>query len=302
MNITELRLFAHLCGTLHFARTSVACNISPSALSRTIQRLEEELSCTLFLRDKRSVALTAAGRTLSAYAQEALAHFDQLRATISAQAEDVRGEVVLFCSVTAAQSLLDRILPPIRANYPQVGIRILTGDSADAIERVIEGSADLSIAARPEKLHNTLTFHELARTPLVFIAPADAGAVAQEADRLERNRGGNPPFILAHRALSRRYAERWFRRRQLQPKIYAEVSGHEAIIAMVQLGFGVGVVPRLVLEQSPLAAGVRVMDLQPALPDYQVGLCAQRRRLGAPAVRAFWNAAVTATPDGVHYG
>ena len=43
MNIQELKLFKHLTGTLHFGRTSQACNITPSALTRTIQRLEEEV-------------------------------------------------------------------------------------------------------------------------------------------------------------------------------------------------------------------------------------------------------------------
>ncbi len=100
------------------------------------------------------------------------------------------------------------------------------------------------------------------------------------------------PFILADRALSRRATELWFRGRNIRPKIYAEVSGHEAIIAMVQLGFGLGVVPRLVLDQSPLATSVRILNLQPALPEYRIGICAQRRRLSARAVEAFWSVGV----------
>ena len=56
MNIHELKVFKHLAGTLHFGRTSRACNITPSALTRTIQRLEEEVGKKLFIRDNRSAA------------------------------------------------------------------------------------------------------------------------------------------------------------------------------------------------------------------------------------------------------
>lgn len=282
MTIDELHLVHHLGTTLRFSRTATACNISPSALSRTVQRLEEELDCTLFHRDKRHVELTPAGRIFLAFARETLDRYHETRRRLSEEDQEVRGEVSLFCSVTAAQSLLNVILPSFRARYPGVTMHLLTGDSADAVDRVLEGAADISIAARPENLPEALEFHELTRTPLVFIAPRDRAEEGRSGDV------GSMSFILADRALSRRYTERWFRARGISPRIYAEVAGHEAIIAMVQLGFGVGVVPKLVLDQSPLASGVRILPLEPALPEYRVGLCSRRRRLRAGPVRAFW--------------
>jgi LysR family transcriptional regulator, positive regulator for ilvC len=289
MTIEELHLFQHLGTTLRFTRTAAACNISPSALSRTVQRLEAELNCELFHRDKRQVKLTPAGMIFAAFTRETLDRYHETRLRLSEEDQEVRGEVSLFCSVTAAQSLLNAILPPFRKQYPGVTMHLLTGDSADAVERVLEGVADISIAARPENLAEALDFHELTRTPLVFIAPRHAGD-GTEGDPVgdAASDPGTMSFILADRALSRRYTERWFRARGIRPRIYAEVAGHEAIIAMVQLGFGVGVVPKLVLDQSPLASGVRILPLEPALPEYRVGLCARRRRLRAGPVRAFW--------------
>lgn len=309
MTIDELRLFQHLATTLRFSRTAAACNISPSALSRTVQRLEEELNCELFQRDKRYVALTASGSIAADFARETLERYEEIRRRISQEDEEVRGEVSLFCSVTAVQSLLNSILPSFRAAYPGVTIHLLTGDSADAVDRVLEGGADISIAARPETLPAPLEFHELTRTPLVFIAPRAEGAVAETAAHLEHRYGrgttsrstrdasvqgelAEMPLILADRALSRRYAERWLKAQRVRPRIHAEVSGHEAIIAMVQLGFGLGVVPELVLDQSPLAAGVRILSLEPTLPEYRVGLCARRRRLQSGPVRAFWETGI----------
>jgi LysR family positive regulator for ilvC len=57
MDFRSLQLFKHLATTLHFGDTASAMYVSPSTLSRVIQRLEEECGCELFARDNRSVAL-----------------------------------------------------------------------------------------------------------------------------------------------------------------------------------------------------------------------------------------------------
>src|SRR5690606_30075247 len=62
MDFAELRLFLHLSRSLHFGRTSTECHISPSALSRAIQRLERDVGHALFARDNRSVELTPKGK------------------------------------------------------------------------------------------------------------------------------------------------------------------------------------------------------------------------------------------------
>ncbi len=58
MNIKSLQLFIHLCESKSFAKTAATMHISPSALSRQIQKLEEETNQQLFVRDNRSVELT----------------------------------------------------------------------------------------------------------------------------------------------------------------------------------------------------------------------------------------------------
>jgi LysR family positive regulator for ilvC len=96
-------------------------------------------------------------------------------------------------------------------------------------------------------------------------------------------------MVLSARGLSRRRVDTWFRASGLRPTIYAEVSGHEAILSMVSLGCGVGVVPLLVVEKSPFRDRVRVLDVSPTLEPYAVGLCARGPRLASPVVRAFWD-------------
>ena len=67
------------------------------------------------------------------------------------------------------------------------------------------------------------------------------------------------------------------------------IIGVGAVIAMVSLGFGIGVVPQIVLDNSPLTAHIRIYDIQPPLTAYDIGLFALEKRLKDPLINAFWN-------------
>jgi LysR family positive regulator for ilvC len=82
----------------------------------------------------------------------------------------------------------------------------------------------------------------------------------------------------------------------VRPAVYAEVSGHEAVVSMVRLGCGVGIVPRLVLDRFAQKGEARVISVEPPLEPYVVGLCVHRRRLAAPLVKAFWDCADASSP------
>ena len=285
MDIRSIRVFTHLAHSLHFGRTSQACNLSPSALTRTIQRIEEELGVQLLQRDNRRVALTPAGQIFRRYAEEAEQRWLSLQRELANNCE-LRGEVSLFCSVTAAQSLLPRILGAFRQRHPGVQIKLQTGDAAEAIARLRTRAAEVSIAALPESLPPTMIFLELAETPLEFIGPAAAPAII--VMRGEEIDWQATPFILAEQGPARVRVDGWFRKRGVEPQIYAQVAGNEALLTMVSLGFGVGVVPRLVLEQSPLRDQVRVLEVQPRLAPFVIGACTLERNLGNPLVQALW--------------
>ncbi|EEF24237.1 HTH-type transcriptional regulator ilvY, putative, partial [Ricinus communis] len=170
-----------------------------------------------------------------------------------------------------------------------------TGDQADAIEHVLSGQEDLSIAALPERLPKKLRAQTLLQSPLVFIAPAFPCAVAEMVSAAEVA-WDRIPLILSERGLARHGAEQWYRQRGLKPNIYAQVSGHEAIVSMVGLGLGVGVVPELVVHSSPQREMVRSLDVQPELTPFSVGLCVLEQRLEDPLVKAFWDSARSAPP------
>jgi LysR family transcriptional regulator, positive regulator for ilvC len=286
MDIRELKLFRHLADSLHFGRTSQACNITPSGLTRTIKRLETALDKQLFVRDNRSVALTPAGKIFQDYAEDVIHRWNELQNSLSTDSI-LRGELSLYCSVTAILSILPEILGRFRKTYPEVHINLQTGDAAMALAKLQSGEVDVTIAALPDKLPPQLEFIKIIETPLIFIAPNRfPETILYAADgTIDWQR---TPLILAERGLSRTRAQRWFAEKKIQPTIYAQVAGNEAIITLVSLGCGIGIVPALVLEKSPLQERVTTLAATPHLKPFSVGICTVGKNKANPVVQAFW--------------
>ncbi|MBT8441511.1 MAG: HTH-type transcriptional activator IlvY [Gammaproteobacteria bacterium] len=290
MDTRTLKQFVILADTLHFGRASEACHVSASALSRSIKQLEGEVGVKLLERDNRSVELTRHGEQFLEFARDSLTQWDVLRNALLEDADALRGEVSIYCSVTASYSFLFDLLSEFRRDYPRIEIKLHTGDPEHAVQRVLAGEEDIAIGARPRSLPATLAFKPMTDTPLVFIAAANSDEYTSlSGGKAYMDDWQRTPMILSETGLARRRVDSWFRALGMQPQIYAQVAGNEAIVSMVSLGFGVGVVPRIVLDNSPLASNVRVLDVRPKLESYAVGLFALRKKLKSPLIEAFWS-------------
>ncbi|MFT5720010.1 MAG: LysR family positive regulator for ilvC [Motiliproteus sp.] len=289
MDHKALRQFLALAETLHFGRASELAHVSPSTLSRAIKQLELRVGVELFLRDNRRVSLTREGELFLDYAREALTQWELLRRRLSGDSGELQGEIGIYCSVTASYSFLYELLSAFRRNHPRIEIKLHTGDPESAIGRVQSGVEELTIAARPDTLPAGLAFKHIATSALVFIAPVRDPGVEPIEIPGSNQEWANTPMILSESGLARKRVNQWFKHKRIKPKIYAQVAGHEAIVSMVSLGFGVGVVPKIVLDNSPLAQQVRILAIQPELEAYQVGLFALEKKLKNPLIQAFWS-------------
>ena len=292
MNIHELNNFLTLVETLHFGQASRACNLSPSALTRSIQRLEGEIGQPLFTRDNRNVALTPAGERMKTYALRTRSEWKTLQEELKDE-PTISGTLSIYASITAVYSLLPDLLESYRAANPQVQIELNTGAAEQAVDQVLAGEIDLAVAALPDRPAARIEFMALAEIPLVFIAPV-SGEFSYPPHKGKQLDLSKAPLVLPRSGLSRTRLDKWLKGKAIQPDIRSEVSGNEALIAMVRLGCGIGIVPQLVLERSPFRDEVQVLKNAPQLEPYSVGLCAAKRSLTRPAVRALWDLAAQA--------
>ncbi|EPE2652439.1 HTH-type transcriptional activator IlvY [Vibrio fluvialis] len=286
MNIKTLQLFLHLCDSMNFSKTATAMHVSPSALSRQVQKLEEEIGHVLFVRDNRSVELTPAGSKLLPVAMRMINEWRQFQSQLNDQEAELKGEIRLFCSVTASYSHLPELLNAFRLKHPYIEFKLLTGDPAQAIDKILNDEADIAISAMPESLPSRVEFETISEIPLSVIAPIGISSFVEEIQE-EHPDWTQVPFIVPEAGTARDRANAWFKKMKIKPSIYAQIAGHEAIVSMVALGCGVGIAPDVVINNSPVREKVQRLSFSPIKP-FKLGVCCKRSQLDDPLVRALW--------------
>lgn len=289
MNIKSLQLFIHLCDSKSFAKTAAAMHISPSALSRQIQKLEEETHQQLFLRDNRSVELTVQGKKLLPVALKILGEWQQYQSYVKGTEDELKGEIRLFCSVTASYSHLPELISEFRIQHPFIEFKLSTGDPAQAIDKILADEADIAISAKPDQLPAKVSFEPISEIPLSVIAPVGVSSFAEELQK-ENPDWSTIPFIVPEAGTARERANVWFKQMKIKPNIYAQVAGHEAIVSMVALGCGVGIAPDVVINNSPVREKINRLKVLPIKP-FELGVCCIRSQLENPLVKALWEVA-----------
>jgi LysR family transcriptional regulator, positive regulator for ilvC len=283
MDIRSLELFQHLATSLHFAKTSEALFVSPSTLSRAIQRLEEECGTALFIRDNRSVKMTAAGTKLLVFSQQMLSEWKKVKWQLQQDHLQLQGELRVYCSVTASFSHLPKLLDTFRHKYPRVEIKLSTGDPALSVARVLQQDVDAAIAIHTPDFPEELLFLPLDDIPLVLIAPKET-----HLTQLSQVDWRQHSVVLPESGPSKRIVHHWFAEQGIRPRVYATVAGNEAIVSMVALGCGLGIVPQVVLDNSIVANKVNRIVIKNIEP-YKLGLCCLHKRANEPAIQALFS-------------
>ncbi|GAB5413044.1 MAG: HTH-type transcriptional activator IlvY [Congregibacter sp.] len=295
MDLKSLKVFLSVCRSMSFTQAASELHMSVSAVSRTIVRLEDDLGETLFDRDRRGMRPTSATRGLQAYAERALTDWAQLKQAMGS-AEHLQGDLRVFCSVTATHRLLSPLLGAYREAFPGVNVALQTGDQADGVDKVARGETDVAVVARPAMLPDKLAFERLTRSSLMLCLPRMDCRITQSLADLDaayiEYALGDMPWILPDRGVSAEAIDRWLRLRyESFPEVYARVAGHEAIVAMVSLGLGVAIVPKLVIDASGVGKELQVLSLSTHLAPLAIGLCAKAGRLGDPVIAGLWRVA-----------
>ncbi len=269
MNFYELEAFLALAKTLHFGKTASKLNMSPSALTRLISRLEEELGVSLFDRNNRQIYLTEQGKIFEKFAQESLSKRADLKVSLSGNGERIEGVLPLYASVTACYTILPDFIKRLTEKYPGIQLSVETGDPAAAISAVKENRALLAIGAIPETGLASMETVSVVKTPLVYAASKNGPYTKLEGS--PQDILSSVPLVLPKAGLARSRFDKWIKSRNVKPIIAAETEGNEAILAIAQLGLGIGLVPQIVLENGPYRGEFIIHTAGNILGYYDVG-------------------------------
>ena len=179
LELRQLRYFVTVAEELHFGRAAARLHMTQPPLSQTIQALEELLGAPLFLRTRRSVALTPAGAALLPEARRMLAQAAELPELVRRAAAGESGRLSLAFVSSADYSVLPPFLRSYRAPIPQVQIDLQEATSDLQLDDLLHNRIDagLLIPPLPDKARAELDYLKVLDEPLILAAPAGLDAL-----------------------------------------------------------------------------------------------------------------------------
>jgi LysR family transcriptional regulator, hydrogen peroxide-inducible genes activator len=187
MTLNELRYMVAVADQRHFGKAASACCVSQPTLSTQIKKLEAQLGVTLFERTNKSVRPTPIGEKVVRKARKILDQVEDIRTMCRGLMRPLCGARTLGVIPTLAPYLLPRLLPPMRARYPELELIVVEDITERLIGRLTEHSLDMAAVALPagqDDLIEIPMFDE----PFLVACPADHRLASAEAIGLEQLR------------------------------------------------------------------------------------------------------------------
>jgi DNA-binding transcriptional LysR family regulator len=246
MELRHLRYFVAAAEAENVSRAAVNLHVSQPALSRQIRDLEEELGFSLFERGPKSVRLTEAGKTFLTEARAVLQRAEEAVHAARGIATGRRAEL----HVGYAPSPTVRIMPPtlraFQAQVPNVRVKLHDLSTEEMLAGVREGKLQMAFLVRPSRaMLRGLHFEELARdTMCLAVPPTHPLARLRSATIAQAAREPLVVFSLKDYPEYHEYLEALFAPLKARPKIAEEHDSAASLIASVESGTGVAIVPR----------------------------------------------------------
>jgi DNA-binding transcriptional LysR family regulator len=142
---TRLHYFQTVVQLGSIRRAAQTLNIAPSAVSRTIRQLEQELGTPLFERARQRLKLTSAGEILVYHARASGMELDRASAFIGDLQGLKRGSVSIAAVESATRGLLPDVLSRFWRRYPEIVVKVRTAGSSEAFQAVLDSDCDLAV-------------------------------------------------------------------------------------------------------------------------------------------------------------
>lgn len=243
MDLFQLRCLVAVCEELHFGRAATRLHMTQPPLSRQIQLLEESVGTRLLDRTSRRVALTAAGAALYEDAVRLLKQADGAveRARLTANGD--AGRVTVGYTAVSGYVMIPQLLLQAQQALPGIDIVLQEMVSRQQLAALVEGSLDLAFV-RPLASDAALDYRCVVREPMQLVVPAAHPLAAKRRVALRDLHG--QPLIMYARKEGQYFHDKildLFAATGVQPRFVHHMGQTHAIVALVQAGIGVAIVP-----------------------------------------------------------
>lgn len=142
----------------HFKRAAEECNISQSALSLGIAELEKQLDTQIFERNNKQVLITPIGEEILIRAQRVFSEINDLTTRAQSHQTPLAYPMTVGMIPTIAPYLLPKVLPELKAQYPNFRMTVVEQQTERLLEQVRYGHIDTAIIALPYAVEGLHTF------------------------------------------------------------------------------------------------------------------------------------------------
>lgn len=253
MNLKQLEAFVSVAETGSFTRTAQQLYLTQPTISSHISSLEKDLNKRLIVRNTRGVSLSEAGKKLYPMARKMLELEKEIEREFAGEEKGEEAEVVrIAASTIPSQYILPEALAAFSKEYPEVRLEIFEGDSAQVIEMITNGEAEVGFCGmEPE---NTLKCRCIPfyRDQLVVMTPNNEKFRVIADQEFESEYFYEEPLIMREAGSgTRREAERCLLEAGVdieRLRIAAVISNQEAIKKTVAGGMGISVISEAAIK------------------------------------------------------
>lgn len=285
MNIETLRIFCDVVQHQSFSRGAAANNISQSAATQSIHRLERHFGVQLVDRNKRPFVLTPEGQACYEGFREVLELYDAVRTKVRSLRKEISGLVRVAAIYSVGLYDMARSMQDFMRRYPKAKVRLEYLRPNKVYEAVLNSEVDLGIVSYPTQTPE-LSVIPLRSELMVLVCHPKHHLAVRSAVTAEHLR--DEDFVAFDRELPiRKEIDRYLRQRSVSVRVVMEFDNIETIKQAVEIGAGISILPEptvtMAVETRRLAA-VRLIAPQLYRP---VGIIHRQRKVFSPTALKF---------------
>lgn len=242
--LSQLRCFVAVAEELHFSRAAERLNMTQPPLSRQIRLLEHHVGTPLLERTSRSVRLTAAGKAFFPDAARILRMSEEAAATARRNSKGEKGSLAIGFTASYGYKLLPEIVRRLRERAPEVSLTLKELVTGAQLEALHSNALDIALV-RPHNHDGELETAILGTEELYLAIPKQDAALWPVEPTLANLHA--KPFLMYSPYEARYFHDllsNCFQQADILPQIVEYVSQIHTMMALVQSGIGVALIPK----------------------------------------------------------
>ncbi|WP_338448977.1 LysR family transcriptional regulator [Niallia oryzisoli] len=255
MTLVRYDIFRTVVETGSLSKAAEVIGLTQSAVSHAISGLESDFGFTLLTRGRSGIQLTSNGEKVLLYMREILKCNERMMQEVSKIHGLEVGVVRIGTLPSVSIQWLPQIIKQFNQYFPDIEIKLFEGDYDEIDSWIADGTVDFGFMSLPvSKAYEVIP---LKQDRLLCILPDDHPLTQQEIIYL--NQLNDESFIMPKSSIDKD-VRKIFKKHNIKPVIKYEISEDQAIIAMVQNGLGISILPEMILYRIP--DGLQIIPLE----------------------------------------